>query len=165
MPSARRNLQPIFALGAGVAAWSLFEAQWVELREIEVPMEGLPEELDGFTVLHLSDFHLGTISFNGRALGRAVAWAEREEVDVVALTGDLVSRRRGVGLLRCALPRLRARHGVYAVLGNHDIDGGLVRGAGAVLLQDSSVVVEARGRRIQIAGGDPRPDWKTRALE
>jgi uncharacterized protein len=165
MPAARRNLHPIGVLAATVAAWSLFEAQWVELRELEAPIEGLPEELDGLTILHLSDFHLGTVSFNGRALERAVAWSEQEEVDVVALTGDLVSRRRGASHLRRALGRLPARHGVYAVLGNHDVDGDVVREAGATLLEDSSVVIEARGRRIQIVGGDPQWDWKTRRLE
>src|SRR5919204_4523742 len=165
MPAARRNLQPILALGAMGAAWSLFEAQWVELRELSVPVPRLPTELDGFTILHLSDFHLGTVSFNGRALDQAVGWAGQEEVDLVALTGDLVSRRRGGARLRRELARLRARHGIYAVLGNHDVDGALLRGTGAVLLDDASVMVEAHGRRIQVAGGDPGWDWKTRGLE
>jgi len=74
MPPARRILQPIGAVAATGLGWGLFEAQWVELREIEVPLDGLPEELDGLTLLHLSDFHLGTISLNGRALEKAVAW-------------------------------------------------------------------------------------------
>jgi predicted MPP superfamily phosphohydrolase len=165
MPPARRNLQPIAALAAAGAAWSLFEAQWVELRELEAPVAGLPRELDGLTILHLSDFHLGTLSLNGRALERAIAWAAEAEVDVVALTGDLVSRRRGAASLGRALGRLRVRHGVYAVLGNHDVDAAIVREAGAVLLADSSAAIEVRGRRIQIAGGDPQWDWKTRGLE
>lgn len=165
MLPARRNLQRIAAFAAAGAAWSLFEAQWVEVRVLEAPVERLPEELDGFTILHLSDFHLGTVSFNGRALERAVMWAARDEVDLVALTGDLVSRRRGAADLRRALSRLRARHGLYAVLGNHDLDGGAVREAGATLLEDSSVLLEVRGRRIQVVGGDPRWDWKMGGLE
>jgi uncharacterized protein len=162
---ARRNLQRIAAAGAVGAAWSLFEAQWVELREVEAPVDRLPPELDGFTILHLSDFHIGTVSLNGRALERAIAWAARGEVDVVALTGDLLSRRRGESALRRAVERLRARHGVYAVLGNHDVDGTALTEGGAVLLRDSSAVFEARGRRVQVVGGDPGADWKMRRLE
>jgi uncharacterized protein len=144
-------------------AWSLFETQWVELKEVEAPVAGLPPELDGCRILHLSDFHLGTLSFNGRTLERAVAWAEEDDIDLVALTGDLLSRRRSEKRLRDAVGRLRARHGIYAVLGNHDVDA--ARGLGAVLLEDSAVTLDVRGRRVQIVGGDPRDGWKYRRLE
>ena len=159
MHRARRILQPLGAAAGIGAAWALFEAQWVELREVETRVDRLPPELDGFTILHLSDFHLGTVSLNGRALERAVAWSEEEEVDLVALTGDLLSRRRGEARLADALRRFRSRHGVYAVLGNHDVDE--ARSAlGAGLLDDSSVVVDIRGKRVQIAGGGPAEHWK-----
>jgi uncharacterized protein len=164
MHRARRILQPIGAAAGIGAAWGLFEAQWVELREVETRVDRLPPELDGFTILHLSDFHLGTLSLNGRTLERAVAWSEEEEVDLVALTGDLLSRRRGEARLIDALRRFRSRHGVYAVLGNHDVDE--ARSAlGTGLLEDSSVVVDIRGKRVQLAGGGPGEDWKWRKLE
>jgi predicted MPP superfamily phosphohydrolase len=164
MQRARRILQPIGAAAGIGAAWALYEAQWVELREVEAPVDGLPPELDGFTILHLSDFHLGTVSLNGRTLERAVAWSEEEEVDLVALTGDLLSRRRGQARLADALGRFRSRHGVYSVLGNHDVDEARsVLGKG--LLQDSSAFFEVAGRRVQVVGGDPHEDWKLRNLE
>jgi uncharacterized protein len=157
-------LQPIGAAAGIGAAWALFEAQWVELRKLETRLARLPRELDGLTILHLSDFHLGTASLNGRTLERAVEWSEEEEVDLVALTGDLLSRRRGEARLTEALRRLRNRYGVYAVLGNHDVDE--ARSAlGTGLLENSSVVVEIRGKRVQIAGGGPDEDWKWRKLE
>jgi uncharacterized protein len=164
MQRARRILQPIGAAAGIGAAWALYEAQWVELREVEAPVDGLPPELDGFTILHLSDFHLGTVSLNGRTLERAVAWSEEEEVDLVALTGDLLSRRRSQARLTDALRRFRSRHGIYSVLGNHDVDEARsVLGRG--LLQDSSAVFEIAGRRVQVVGGDPHEDWKLRNLE
>jgi predicted MPP superfamily phosphohydrolase len=165
MLPARRNLQRIGAVALAGAAWSLFESQWVELRELEVPIDRLPPELDGFTILHLSDFHLGTVSLNGRALEQAIAWAEQDEVDLVALTGDLLSRLRGGATLRRAIGRLRTRHGVYAVLGNHDVEATALTEGGAVLLEDSSALVEARGRRVQVVGGDPGEGWKLRRLD
>jgi predicted MPP superfamily phosphohydrolase len=157
-------LQPIGAVAAMGLGWALFEAQWVEQREVDVPLADLPEELDGLTILHLSDLHLGTVSLNGRALEQAVAWAERDSIDLVLLTGDLLSRDRAEPQLRSALARLGAEHGVYAVLGNHDVPA--ARAAlGRGLLADSSVTLEVAGKRLQIAGGRPDPDWKGKRLE
>lgn len=158
-------LAAVAVVAAAGLAWALFEAQWVELRERDVPVEGLPPELDGLGIFHLSDFHLGTVSLNGRALRKAVDWAGRSELDLVAVTGDLVSRRRGVAMLANELARLRPALGTYVVLGNHDVAatrdpfsrpadlGELQAGR---LLEHESVLLEARGRRIQVAGGDPR---------
>jgi predicted MPP superfamily phosphohydrolase len=89
----RRAAAVAGAAAAGVLGWSVFESQWVEFRTLEVQLPSLPPELDGLTIVHLSDFHLGTISFNGRALERAVRWASEHPCDLVANTGDLHSRR------------------------------------------------------------------------
>jgi predicted MPP superfamily phosphohydrolase len=146
-------------------AWGLFEAQWVELLERDAPVRGLPPELDGFRILHLSDFHLGTVSLNGRTLRKAVDWASRRDVDLVAVTGDLVSRGRGVSTLSRELGRLRPRHGTFAVLGNHDAastrdpfsrPADLSGVDAAVLLEHESVVFDVGAATVQVAGGDPR---------
>ena len=163
MLPARRILQPLGGAAAAGLGWALFESQWLELNEVEVPLARLPEELDGLTILHLSDFHLGTVSLNGWALEQAVRWAEHDAVDLVLLTGDLLSRSRGEARLRRALARLRARYGVYSVLGNHDV--GAARDAlGSGLLENTSVRLEIEGKRVQLAGGDPSPGWKGREL-
>ena len=158
-------LTALVAVAVAGLAWGLFEAQWVEYLERDAPVRGLPPELDGLRILHISDFHLGTASLNGRALRKAVDWASPQELDLVAVTGDLVSRQRGVRTLARELGRLRPRHGTYVVLGNHDVAstrdpfsrpadlGGVDT---AVLLVHESVVVEHGGRRVQVAGGDPR---------
>jgi uncharacterized protein len=146
-------------------AWGLFEAQWVELSEREAPVRGLPPALDGFRILHLSDFHLGTVSLNGRTLRKAVDWATRRDVDLVAVTGDLVSRGRGVSTLGRELGRLKPRHGTFAVLGNHDVastrdpfsrPADLSGVEAAVMLEHESVFLDFEGATAQVAGGDPR---------
>ncbi len=159
------------ALGAGIAAgtgaaWSLFEAQWVERRRLDVPLRRLPGSLDGFRILHLSDLHLGTPSLGGRALDQAVEWAEDEPPDLVAVTGDLVTRRGGKAKLEDALARLRARYGIFAVLGNHDVDDARdpftrptdlsgLRTSGTLLLRDDAATVAVDGARVQVVGVDP----------
>jgi uncharacterized protein len=158
----------VAAVGAAATlAWSLFESQWVDFVELNVPVPGLPPELDGFRILHLSDFHLGALGLNALALGRAISWAERRDPDVVVATGDLLTHPRGEATLRRSLARLRARYGMYAVLGNHDVAESRdpfskaseitdLAEVGAVVLRDSSHSFEANGVRIQVAGVDPR---------
>jgi uncharacterized protein len=161
-----RGLAALAGLGV---AWGLVESQWVECRRVEVPVAGLPEALDGLTVLHLSDFHLGMPSLGGIAVAKAVRWAEESEHDLAAVTGDLLSRDRGEPRLRDALARLRphARAGVFAVLGNHDVavtrdpfsgarELADLAEAGATLLRDESRTIEVRGRRVQVVGCEPR---------
>jgi len=160
-----------FALGAGIAsgaaaAWGLFEAQWVELRELDVPLPRLPRELDGFRVLHVSDLHLGRLSPAGAALDRAVSWANERPPDLVAVTGDLVRRPGGHAQLEHALGRLESQHGIYAVLGNHDVgdardpftrptDLSDLHEAGVTLLRDEERTIEVGGARVQVVGVEP----------
>ncbi len=161
------------SLGAGTAAggaalggWALYEAQWVEYVELDAPVRGLHPDLEGFRILHLSDFHLGTLSLNGRAVAKAVRWAGEREYDLAVVTGDLLSRRRGAAALRRALEPLEPRHGTFTVLGNHDIaetrdpfsrpgDPAALAEAGGVLLSDSSQTFPVGDARVQVAGVSP----------
>ena len=154
------------ASGAAALAWALFESQWVECAELDVPLPRLPAELDGLRLLHLSDLHLGSFSLNERALERALAWAESREPDLVAVTGDLLSRPRGRVALTEALARLRPPFGTYAVLGNHDVAETRdpfskatlragVETEGVHLLVNAGRSVAVRGARVQLAGVDP----------
>jgi uncharacterized protein len=166
-----RSLRGGIGIGAAVAgavgAWSLFEAQWVERRRVTVAVDGLPNDLEGFRILHLSDLHLGTLSLGWWALEQAVRWAEDEPPDLVCITGDLVARRGGKRALRSALARLRPAHGVYAILGNHDVDDardpflrptdlGDLHEVGAVLLRDDERSFPVRGARVQVVGVHPQ---------
>ena len=130
------------------------------MREIRLP--GLPPELDGLRVAHLSDFHLGVPSRGARAVERAVQWVEEGKPDLVCLTGDLLSRARGQHRLRALLEQLGHP---YVVLGNHDIAVSrdpfsraveLEALEHGVLLSDESVVVELGGEDVEVAGVDPR---------
>ena len=152
----------VVILAVALAAYGWFEAGWVRLRVLELPVDGLPAELDGLRIAHLSDFHLGVPSRGVRAVERAVAWVEERRPELVCVTGDLLSRRRGAPRLHGLLERLGHP---YLVLGNHDLALSrdpfsqpveLGRLAYGTLLSDDSVQVELNGRPIEIAGVDPR---------
>ena len=174
MPALGRNLRRRLSrvaiaggsVGGVLAAWSLYEAQWVETLEVEVLVPDLHEDLRGFRILHLSDFHLGTLSLNKRTLRKAVDWGREQRADLVAVTGDQVSRPRGAPELRHALSALAAPYGVHVVLGNHDFgrsrdpfnqpgDPAEVERAGAVLHSDSARALVVGSARLQVAGIDP----------
>src|SRR5436305_920481 len=93
--ATRRALAALLAGGGLLAGWGLFEAQWLERRELRVPVAGLPAELDGLSILHLSDFHAGTPSLNLRTMQAAVAYGVSQQPDMVVVTGDIIAHPRG----------------------------------------------------------------------
>ena len=152
------------ATGAALA-WGHFEAGWVRLRTVATPVRGLPEELEGLRIAHLSDLHLGVPSRGGKAVEKAVDWAAARHPDLVCVSGDLLSRPQGEPRLRELVARLPR---CYAVLGNHDYgdsrdpfarESPLEELEPATLLADESRTIELRGRTVQIAGVDPRSYW------
>jgi len=143
-------------------AWGWFEAGWPRFRVLEVAVPGLPAELDGLRIVHLSDFHLGVPSRGKRAAGRGVEWAAGRDADLVVLTGDLVSRPSGEPALRELVGKIPH---AFAILGNHDL--GISRDPfskevvlhelePATLLLDEGRMLDLRGRRVWVAGFDPR---------
>jgi uncharacterized protein len=157
--------KPLITLGgAGLAAaaWGQFEAGWVRLRTLDVPVPGMPADLSGLRIVHLSDFHLGFPSRGERAVQRAVEWAAAQRPDLTLITGDLLSRPGAEPRLRRLLEVLPQS---FAVLGNHDFavtrdpfstPSPLSELAPTTLLQDEARILELRGRRVQVVGVDPR---------
>jgi uncharacterized protein len=145
----------------------------VRLRELPCPVPGLPPDLEGVRIAHLSDLHLGLPSRGAVAAERAVAWVAARQPDIVVVTGDLLARRRGEALVRTLAARLPR---CFAVLGNHDYAEARDPFANArpvadlepaTLLVDEARTVELRGRKVQIAGIDAltyltrrfEPEW------
>ena len=115
-----RPLNSIKSALAQAARVALTEPFMLSIERQEIYLRRLPAKLDGLRVVHLSDFHYGPL-VNPQHLQRAVKVANDLRPDLIALTGDYISQDRGYAA-PCAevVGKLRARHGVYAVLGNHD---------------------------------------------
>ena len=140
-------------------------ARFLTNREIEVTrhtvtLRNLPLAFDGFRVVHLTDIHHSKyVSFN--AVYRMVALANRQRPDLVFLTGDYVTwSKKYIAPMADALKDLRARYGVFGVLGNHDIrvDAHAVTQAlervGIQVLRNASARVDRRGQTLWLSGVD-----------
>lgn len=101
---------------AGLTAYSwLIEPRWCRIRRHTIHLPGCP--MRPLRILHLSDFHFYRGSqYRKRFLARLAG----EPVDLIFITGDLIDNDGGIDLCLEALRPLRAPHGIYATLGNHD---------------------------------------------
>ena len=148
------------AVAAAGLAYGWFEAGWLRKRVLEVAVAGLPPELDGLRIAHLSDPHLGPPSRGQSAARRAGEWVRGRKPDLVVLTGDLLSLPRG----RARLDELVEGLDAYAVLGNHDVAitrdpfsrPAALDDLQATLLVGDSHLVELRGVPVQVAGVAPQ---------
>jgi predicted MPP superfamily phosphohydrolase len=130
----------------------------VEHRQIF--LRRLPRELDGLRVVQLSDIHHSPFT-SREQIERAVETANELNPDIIALTGDYISKERAYAA-PCAelLGKLRARYGVYAVLGNHDhwTDAALItdlfRAEGINVLINEGMRFEQQGAAFWLAGVD-----------
>jgi predicted MPP superfamily phosphohydrolase len=125
---------------------------------IDVPIDDLPAALDGFTIVQISDIHVGP-TIKRRYVDAIVDAVNRLKPDLIAVTGDVVDG--SVPQLRDhtrPLSRLSARHGAFLVTGNHEYYAGAdawideFRRLGLHVLLNEHVVVEHGGARAVIAG-------------
>ncbi|MGH9406099.1 MAG: metallophosphoesterase [Terriglobia bacterium] len=95
-----------------------------EITDTEIRLARLPLAYDGLRIVHLTDIHLSLFT-PLEEVQRVVDLANSRAPDVVALTGDYVTFSSNyIWPVAQALGRLRARLGVFAVLGNHDFRAG-----------------------------------------
>lgn len=124
-----------------------------EITETQVFLSRLPALHDGLKIVHLTDIHLSLFT-SIEEVCRVVNLANLLEPDLVALTGDYVTYSPTyIWPVAQALGRLRARLGVYAVLGNHDFRAGADEVTRA--LEDHHIVVLRNAHCPLPLGGSP----------
>ncbi|MBK1688000.1 metallophosphoesterase [Rubrivivax gelatinosus] len=158
-PHARDSALAVLLLAPALTAVALAGARATpRLRTVHVALPGLPPALEGFTIVQISDLHVGP-TIKRRWVQAVVERANAAGADLVALTGDLVDGRvEDLHEDLAPLAGLRARHGVFAVTGNHEYYSGALpwiaewRRRGIVTLVDEHRVVEHGGARLVVAG-------------
>lgn len=109
------------AMLAGTAYTTLVEPAWIDIAHVTLTLPRLSPAFCGYRIAQVSDIHLGDW-MNVERLGDVIRAVNSQTPDVIAITGDFVTRRaeRQASDLASGLRQLRARDGVAAVLGNHD---------------------------------------------
>jgi predicted MPP superfamily phosphohydrolase len=145
-----------------VAAWGFTgRRRFIRVAYVDIPIEGLSHDLDGYRIVQVSDLHIGNYDSKSRGL----EWARRVnalEPDLVAVTGDLVT----TGTLFYedvaeVIGAMRARDGVFVSMGNHDQSDPdtltrLIRARGPEVLRNASRVVRRGAAELVVAGIDDR---------
>lgn len=118
---------PIIGLLAGflpffVIVYAIFKALYrFKIHHLHIRSDLVPKSFEGLRIVHISDLHLGSFNFRYHILKRAVHLINHLKPDLIFFTGDLVNNfaweLKGWAQI---LEKLNAKHGKYAVLGNHD---------------------------------------------
>ncbi|NWK56032.1 metallophosphoesterase [Verrucomicrobiaceae bacterium N1E253] len=118
----RRNFIRVTGMGA-IGAFSY--ARWVEPRlltvtERDIHIPRLPSALDGLRIAQLTDFHYQP-EHQDQLMADAVATVNAANPDLICLTGDFITQSPdALAPLMEHLSRLRSKHGIYGIMGNHD---------------------------------------------
>jgi predicted MPP superfamily phosphohydrolase len=128
------------------------------LEEREVQLPGWPRKLDGLRLAHLSDIHVGG-AMNRERLQRVAELTNSARPDIVFHTGDFLTHREGDfdAFLYESLASIRAPHGQWACLGNHDYDDPerlvqRLHDAGVRTLRNEMVPISIDGLGVELAG-------------
>ena len=155
------SASPFLAAGYGL----LYERQDVEIVRQRVRLARLPKAFEGFHIAQLSDIHIGPFT-TADYIRRCVAITNGLEPDLIALTGDYIcwDPEAQSEVVR-ALAGLRAPHGVFGCLGNHEADVGiedsitrLFAAQGIRMLRQESTPIRLGDEMLNLIGMDLAPD-------
>jgi predicted MPP superfamily phosphohydrolase len=143
------------------------------VKRVTLRFPNLPASFDGFKVLQISDLHTGSFQ-SKEPLQRAVAMINKQNADLVFMTGDLVNNfAHEVEEHIDTLAGIESSLPIYSILGNHDYadyvnwadQGGLAAKQanlerlkqnhakiGWKLMLDESHHIERNGEKIAIIG-------------
>jgi predicted MPP superfamily phosphohydrolase len=139
----------------------------LRVTRLHLPLRHAAPALHGLRIAQISDLHIGENI--GRAqLERFVARVNTLEPHLICITGDISNGPAAdlEGLLP-VLARLRARHGVFVILGNHDhyagadrVEATLRRLTPFTVLRDQHTAIKVEGAPLHVVGLDDRGrDW------
>jgi predicted MPP superfamily phosphohydrolase len=126
--------------------------------EVAVPITGLAKPLQGFTIVQISDLHVGPTIKRAYVEG-VVTRVNTLHPDLIVITGDLVDGTVPHLASHIApLMDMRARHGVYAITGNHEYYSGVdewieeFRRLGMQVLLNEYRIIRHDGTDLLVAG-------------
>lgn len=159
-------------LTAALSAIAAVQLKAFRIRRLTLSVPSLPPGLDGITIVHLSDLHVGQFT-NGPVLAKVVAAANALKPDLMLFTGDLVNN--SLSWLPQAIAALQElRPAPVLCEGNHDLieDASAfvlsVKNVGLPLLINETLTLSLRGVPVQLLGlrwgaptTAPHEDWES----
>lgn len=105
-----------------IALWGITKGtSKLDVRYETITFRDLPKAFDGYRIVQFSDAHVGSYNAHHTYLQRAVDSINAQRPDMIVFTGDLQNMRPSeIYPHMHLLSSLRARDGVYSVMGNHD---------------------------------------------
>ena len=159
--SRRAAIKGLLVTGIGAATGATtygvaFERHQIGVTQAALPVSGLPVALDGLRIGLLTDVHHSGM-VPAEDVTRAVNLLMAQRPDLIVLGGDYVTfgDRTFVGPVAELLAPLRAPHGVFAILGNHDHDRDMPAALSRnhlEVLKDARTRLEIRGEGLELAG-------------
>ena len=104
-----------------IAYGSVIGRNWFEVKKVTVKFADLPENFDGYRIIHISDLHARSYAKRTARMQKAVQRINALDADLIAFTGDLITLApEEIDPIASSLKALKAKDGVISVLGNHD---------------------------------------------
>jgi uncharacterized protein len=161
----------LFLLLLAFSVWFAMWAFWYEpssltVKNYEIKIAGWHPAHDNFKIVAISDVHGGSNFITEEKIRAIVEQANAQNPDLTVLLGDYVSQqffdrkklKMPMPTIADGLRGLRARHGVFAVLGNHDAWHGdsVVRSeferVGIRVLENEVTTINANGAPFRLLG-------------
>ncbi len=143
------------------AAYGMLRHDSYEIDYKDIKIDNLPPELKGTTITLLSDIHAGQY-MNEKEMRDYADVINSLESDIICIPGDFVNyESRDVHMLTAAFRDLKAKHGVYGSLGNHDyfqdaeyVSKALLNESPVLLLRNEHRVINIKGKELYMMGID-----------
>jgi uncharacterized protein len=151
--------------------WGMLKGAYdYQVKKVKLSIKNLPPEFEGFKIVQISDLHTGSFSETTH-LNKAFDMILHQNADAIFFTGDLVNDRADETIgFEETYKRLKAPHGVFSTLGNHDY-GDYVQwdspehkmqnlenlkkvhaNVGWKLLMNENHIIEKNGKKLAIIG-------------
>ncbi|MFV0390238.1 MAG: metallophosphoesterase [Pyrinomonadaceae bacterium] len=165
-------LAAVFIVAVLLFVYAFFiEPNRVLVNQYDIDVKKIPASFDGMRIVAISDVHGGSNFIDRKKIDNVVKKANAQNADLIVLLGDYVSQKFGEGgdnddslempikEIAAALRPLKAKYGVYAILGNHDgaysddkVASALTDNGIRVLQNEIVNIIASNGEKLHILG-------------